>query len=92
MKLVFGGEETYIACGICRFCTRTETRDVVIPLLLPIVKHVVVLIIVLPRGGGDRPHLVHWFLLRFAKTLRYAKPRNFYCSQGLKYVLIEKAQ
>jgi hypothetical protein len=51
MKLVFGGEETYIACGICRFCTRTETRDVVIPLLLPIVKHVVVLIIVLPRGG-----------------------------------------
>ena len=51
MKLVFGGEETYIACGICRFCTRTETRDVVIPLLLPIVKHVVVLIIVLPRGA-----------------------------------------
>ena len=66
MKLVFGGEETYIACGICRFCTRTETRDVVIPLLLPIVKHVVVLIIVFFREGGDRPHLVHGFEVSFA--------------------------
>ena len=63
MKLVFGGEETYIACGICRFCTRTETRDVVIPLLLPIVKHVVVLIIVLPRGGVTAPTL---FTVSFA--------------------------